>query len=68
MLINEWLRRINLEKYTIKCYELGIRLMSDLRFLQRNLTNLSIKNVIEKRRFTDNLSRTNEEANRLFAL
>lgn len=33
MAVSEWLRRLNFEKYTTKCYEVGIRLMTDLRFL-----------------------------------
>jgi hypothetical protein len=68
MSVNEWLRRLNMHKYTAKFRKDGIKRVSDLRFLaEGDLTTWGMTALTDRKRVM-NMVQGDETAKQLFAL
>jgi hypothetical protein len=68
MSVNEWLRRLNMHKYTPKFRKDGLKRVSDLRFLNEgDLTTWGMTALTDRKRVM-NMVQGDETAKQLFAL
>lgn len=69
MLVSQWLRRLNFQKYTIKFNEDGIRRVGDLRHVNdKQLTDYGMKALTDRKRVMDMIRGKNEEVTALFSM
>lgn len=69
MLVSQWLRRLNFQKYTVKFNKDGIRRVGDLRHVNEGqLTGYGMTALTERKRVMDMIRGKNEEVTALFTM
>jgi len=69
MLVSQWLRRLNLQKYTVKFNSDGIRRVGDLIHVDEGtLTGYGMTALTERKRVLEMIQGKNEEVNVLFSM
>ncbi len=69
MLVSQWLRRLNLQKYTVKFNSDGIRRVGDLIHVDEGtLTGYGMTALSERKRVLEMIQGKNEEVTELFAM
>ena len=69
MLVSQWLRRLNFQKYTIKFNKDGIRRVGDLRHVNDGqLSGYGMTAITDRKRVLDMIKGKYEEVTALFAM